>query len=251
MAYLSGDEGMLAMCEPGEDMHSYMGASIARLPYKQVQSMAEVKGSQEAEYRQMGKVSNLSLAYRTSASTLERVARVQYGLKLTSAQARAIHGTYRTTYPMVPMYWKNQIALARRQGWVETVAGRRVHVGLEHTWSGHKFDKDNNFVPFDNKWGCESTAINFPIQGTGADQKYLALAALKDMLNEYNSRLYFELHDGVYVLTPDHLADKFVRLVRDRLSNLPYKKLWGVDLPIQFPVDAKMGKAWGSLKKVD
>lgn len=188
--------------------------------------------------------------YRTSASTLERVARVQYGLRLTPQQARAIHGTYRTTYPYVPMYWKRQIELARQRGWVETIAGRRVHVGTEASWTGVREVK-GEYVPFDNTWGCESTAINFPIQGSGAEQKYLGLMALRNLLAKYDGRLYYEMHDGLTVVCPDRYAEKLVHEGKHLLSNLPYKKAWGVDFPIQFPVDAKMGKSWGSMKEVE
>jgi hypothetical protein len=38
--------------------------------------------------------------------------------------------------------------------------------------------------------------------------------------------------------------------IKHLLSNLPYKKAWGVDLPVSFPVDAKWGKNWGDLKEV-
>ena len=42
-------------------------------------------------------------------------------------------------------------------------------------------------------------------------------------------------------------AEKFL----DKLSNLPYKQAWGVDLPIQFPVDAKVGDSWGELMDLE
>ena len=110
--------------------------------------------------------------------------------------------------------------------------------------------EDGRIEASDNTWGCESTAINFPIQGSGADQKYLALLMLKDYLPRVNGRFYFELHDGLFVIVPDAYAERAVAEIKPLLSTLPYKKAWGVDLPIQFPVDAKMGKTWGQLKEV-
>ena len=94
----------------------------------------------------------------------------------------------------------------------------------------------------------ESTAINYPIQGTGADQKYLALAVLRTLLPKYDAKFYFELHDGLFIIIPDQHVAKAVPEIQRRLSNLPYKEAWGVTLPIQFPTDAKTGKTWGDLK---
>lgn len=237
MAVMSGDQTMLSMCAPGEDAHAYMGSRIGNRDYHRFKELYELADTEVLNLRQLGKVGNLSCQYRTSANTLMRVARVMFNLTLSPMEAKAIHGTYRTTYPEVPKYWKNQIDKARMCGFVETVAGRQVQLGKGNTWDG-------------NKWSLESTAINYPIQGSGADQKYLALLILRDYLNKVNGRFYFEMHDAAEVVVPTPKAEKAAHEIKDLLSNLPYKKAWGIDLPIQFPVDAKMGKSWGDLVKV-
>ncbi len=240
MAVEANDPTMLSLCLPGEDAHAYMGARVVQgSVYRTIQQLAHAGDAEAKKIRQFGKVANLSCQYRTSASTLERVARVQHKIALTPMQAAAIHATYQTTYRAVPAYWKRQIYTARDQGYVETIAGRRVWLGTGDTWD------------FAFRWAKESTAINFPIQGAGAEQKYLALAVLRAEMPKYSAKFYFELHDGLFVVVPHKYADKAVREFRDLLSNLPYKKAWGVDLPIKFPVDAKMGLSWGDLVPVD
>lgn len=189
-----------------------------------------------------GVIVHNSLQYRTSARTLMVVAAVQHKTKLTLPEAQRIYTTYQRTYRQVPVYWKRQIAQARSQGWVQTLAGRRVNLGTPDTW----VYSDGNSA----QWSHESTAVNFPIQGIGADQKYLALLVLRDYLPRVNGRFYFELHDGLFVVVPDEHAERAAQELKTLLSNLPYKKAWGVDLPIQFPVDVKMGKTWGTLKEV-
>lgn len=236
MAVESGDPVMLSLCQPGEDAHSYMGARVNRMDYKTLMQLAEAGDPTGKSKRQLGKVANLSLQYRTSPNTLIRVAAVQYGLALTMAEARAIHATYLTTYSQVRQYWNRQIYKARSNGYVETLAGRRVYLGTGDTW-----------MP-ETEWSCESTAINFPIQGIGADQKYLAMLVLKDYLPTVDGRFYFELHDGLFVIVPDEKAEKVAYDGRHMLSHLPYKQAWGVDLPIEFPVDGKIGPSWGDLK---
>ncbi len=236
MALFSKDPTMLKMCEPGEDAHAYMGGQIARIPYARMQELVAAGDPKAKNDRQLGKVGNLSCQYRTSARTLERVARVQYGLKLTPEEAMTIWKTYRQTYPRVSRYWKDAINVARNTGYAETWAGRRVQLGTGDTWRD------------DFRWGLESTALNAPIQGSGADQKYLALAAARDYLPKVDGRFYYELHDGLFFIVPDVNAERAVVELREMLSNLPYAQAWGKPMPIAFPVDAKWGKTWGGLQ---
>jgi len=136
----------------------------------------------------------------------------------------------------VPEYWIKQIAKAQRLGYVETLAGRRVQLGFD--W------------PSKLKWSYESTSINFPIQGVGADQKYLAIMVAGNYLPKVGGRVAFELHDGLFFYIPKAHSQRAVHELRAILSNLPYEKAWGVSLPIAFPVDAKIGHSWGDLKEV-
>lgn len=237
MAVESRDPVMLGLCQPGQDAHTFMGAKIAQMPYKVLMDQVAAGEPDAKPKRQLGKVGNLSLQYRTSANKLRVVAKSQHGVYLTPVQSRIIHSTYLTSYVRVPEYWQSAIAKGRLTGYAETIAGRRVFVGLGKDW-----DRDTT-------WNRESTCINFPIQGAGADQKYLALSVLRDYLPTVDGRFYFELHDGMFIIVPDRYAEKAAVEVGHLLSNLPYKQAWGVDLPIQFPVDAKLGKTWGDLKE--
>lgn len=238
MAVLSNDHTMLGLCAPGEDAHGYMGASIARREYRELVT-AVSKGDREAKARrQLGKVANLGLGYRTGAKKLRVVAKVQHNLTMTLIEATDIWKTYRRTYPGVPEYWRRQIYLGRSQGYVETVAGRRIHLG----------EAPLPKAPLE--WAFDSTTINAPIQGTGAEQKYLAMAVLRDLLPEYGGRFYFDLHDGLFVVVPHRKSEAAAHKIKAVLSDLPYRQAWGVDLPIAFPVDAKLGPSWGALKEV-
>lgn len=245
MAVESGDTQMLQLCQPGEDPHSFMGARIGNVEYRWLQTHA---GDDTSPYykeakpiRQMGKVGNLSLQYRTSPPTLVRVAATQHKMRITMPTSKRIHATYLTTYRRVPVYWKRQINKARVYGYVETLAGRRVQLGSPDTW---KYADGG-----DATWSHESTAINFPIQGVGGDQKYLAILCAHELCLKYDARFYFELHDGIFFVCPQDRSEAFGHEMKALLSNLPYQRAWGVKLPIQFPVDGKRGPSWGKLKE--
>lgn len=237
MAIASGDPAMQHLCRLGEDPHAYMGAQIARRDYGDLRAACAGGDKAAGQVRQLGKVANLSCGYRTSAAKLRVVARVNYNLPMELPEATHIRATYLRTYPRVPQYWANQIERVKRLGYAETFAGRRVQV--TGNWAGN------------GAWSRESTAINYPIQGTGADQKYLALAVLRPYIVRHGIHFAWELHDGLYFYVPTKIVDKAIPEMGYLLNNLPYKKAWGFTPPIPLPWDCKASdKSWGQLKEV-
>lgn len=238
-AILSRDPVMLAMCEPGEDGHGYMGGQIAGQTYEW---MKETAHTQDATLyamwkaaRQMGKFANLAFQYRIGVSAATQKARVEHGMNVTERHIEGVKNTYLSSYKQVKKYWRDAIRIAAQRGYAETLAGRRVQ--LVGNWQGTL------------GWSLESTAINFPIQGVGADQKFLALACIKRLLVKYGGRFYYELHDGLYFVIPKKNTLAFVTEAKALLDNLPYKKAWGFIPPVPLPWDCKVGTSWGTLKE--
>lgn len=242
MAVASGDERMLELCQPGEDAHSYMGAQIAGVDYHELIRLVKEGDEHAALQRKFGKLANLSFQYRIGSKSALTKARTDYELNVTEEQIKQFLSTYKSTYVGVSGgpsgkggYWTNQVSKCRMLGYAETFAGRRVQ--LKGNWTGR------------DAWAMESTAINYPIQGSGACQKYLALAVARNLLPKYGGYFYFELHDGLFFIFPTAVARAAAEEFHKVLSNLPYKKAWGVDLPIKFPVDCKISDlSWGDLK---
>lgn len=231
MAIESGDETMLSLCEQGEDPHGYMGSQMSTYSYRELTKLVASGDKDAKRVRQSGKVGNLSCQYRIGVAKLLTTARVQHGMPWDEATAQEVYNTYHRTYPKVKKYWNRQVGLAKRQGYISTLAGRTID--LTGNWSGPQ------------AWMMESAAINFPIQGVGADQKYLAMAALGNLFAKYNGRFFFELHDGLYAVFPDKYAKKAAFAGQAILNALPYKKAWGYTPPIPLPWDIKIGKRWG------
>jgi DNA polymerase-1 len=153
---------------------------------------------------------------------------------MTEGEAKVIHFTYQKTYTGVPKYWRAQIALTRKIGYVETLGGRRVQVVGD--WGG----------PL--SWSMESTSINYPIQGTGADQKYLAMACIAPYLRDIGAYFAWDLHDGVYLFVPNDKVQRAAVDIKYILDNLPYKRAWGFSPPIPLTWDCKTGPSWGGLR---
>lgn len=188
-----------------------------------------------------GMIVHNSLQYRTSAPKLAKVAAIQHGIKMGLDQARLIHATYQRSYPAVPLYWKAQQHWVKNNTWIENLAGRRVWLRPLHERShlGRATDR----------WAYDSTAVNYPIQSMGAEQKYLALLYLVRELPKFHGFFYYELHDGLFVIIPNGLVADAVPVLKYGLSNLPYQKAFGINLDIPMPVDCKVGPSWGELSE--
>lgn len=96
-----------------------------------------------------------------------------------------------------------------------------------------------------------STAINYRIQGTGADQKYLAMQELGRMLPDYDAEFRWDLHDGLYFFVRDEKVKAFIVAAKQALDNLDYAGMWGFEPPVPLPWDCKIGGSWGTLQEVD
>jgi DNA polymerase I-like protein with 3'-5' exonuclease and polymerase domains len=226
---------MLQLCQPGEDPHSFMAARIVGADYHELVALVKAEDADAGQSRYLGKVANLSLQYRTYPKTFRKVARVQYNIPMELPEAQRIHATYKRTYPEVPRYWERAIQKVKHCGYAETLAGRRVQV--VGNWDGSL------------SWQMESTSLNYPVQGTGGDQKYLALKLLKPFLTAVGGYFAWDLHDGIYLFIPDNMVDRVVAEGRQILNNLPYQREWGFTPPIPMPWDCKVGKSWGTLKE--
>ena len=236
MAVASGDHTMLELCKPGEDPHSFMGSRIDTMfEYRELIRQAAEGNADAKRIRMAGKVANLSLQYRTSAKTFMTRTRVDRGILMTLPQAEHTRFVYMRSYPGVPRYWKSAIDKVKQCGYAETLAGRRVQVVGD--WERYG-------------WQMGSTAINYTIQGTGGEQKYLAIRALGNLYTEFGARLLIDLHDGLYSEVPDRHVTEFCEKGKRLLDNLPYTEAWGFTPPISLTWDCKMGKSWGALKEV-
>ena len=239
MAEFSQDPSMLDIFKNDGDFHSNTGSAISGIPYDEFMARKLAKDPEivsEHGLRYCGKFVGLSNQYRVGAKKARLVARVQYGLDENIFTIRNWQKAYHRAYPGVKKYWKSAIRLAKEQGYAETLAGRRFAI---HSWSG------------DDRWGSESSAINFPIQGSGADMKELAIAIMHAKHPEFT--FHFDLHDGLfYILESNNegLAQAAILNARDTLNNLPYKSAWGWDPTISFPWDAAYGTDWGHMEEI-
>lgn len=236
MADYSEDPTMVSVFQRGMDIHSNTGASIARMEYHAFQVAVKAGDKQAKHYRNLGKFVNLAIQYRAGLDALMEQATKNYGLFLSKEEVKQHKDTYLQTYPMVKQWWHRAPQLARGAGGALTRGGRMVALTQ---WLGR------------DSYKSEQTAINFPIQGTGADIATLALATLKPFLTRHKIRFAWNLHDGQYFhfALPLSEARPVAQEMLTMLSNLDYG-VWEWQPKVPLPWDGKIGTSWAEMEAV-
>jgi DNA polymerase-1 len=166
------------------------GADIHRATAGEVfgVSAAEVSSDQ----RRTIKAVNFGLIYGMGAFGLAQ----QLGIERGAAQQ--FIDKYFARYPGVAEYMQRTRELAREQGYVETVFGRRLWLPDIKAGGGPR------------RAGAERAAINAPMQGTAADLIKLAMIAVQHWLDRerLGARLILQVHDELVLEVPDAETDE-------------------------------------------
>ncbi len=211
LAHLSDDEQLIQAFREGRDIHRYTASLIYGLPEQEIQP----------EQRNAMKAVNFGILYGMSSHGLSK----ELGISFNDAQ-RFIE-SYFQRYPRVRSYMDAQITLARRDGFVQTLLGRRrVIAELSHP------------DPSVRQFG-ERIAINTPIQGTAADLIKRAMVQLAEALarERLSSRLVLQVHDELVLECPRKEQDTLVSIVRRIMEG-------ALSLKVPLVVTVKSGPNW-------
>ncbi len=194
MAHISEDAGLLDAFAKGEDIHRATASEVFGVPLAEVSS----------EQRRYAKVINFGLIYGMSAFGLAS------NLGIERDAARNYIDRYFMRYPGVAKYMESTRALAKRQGFVETVFGRRLWLPEINSPNGPR------------RGAAERAAINAPMQGTAADLIKLAMIAVDHWIHaeRLGTRLIMQVHDELVLEVPEPEVDLVKRRVPELMSNV-------------------------------
>jgi len=211
MAHLSGDAGLINAFKAGEDIHRATAAEVFSVAREQVSN----------EQRRSAKAINFGLIYGMSAFGLARQ------LAIPRSEAQSYIDLYFSRYPGVRDYMEQTRELARQQGYVETVFGRRLYL------------PDINASNMQRRQYAERTAINAPMQGTAADIIKLAMIALDNAIENSKDdvRMIMQVHDELVFEVRDSVLDQTITLIRDKMTQ-------AAKLTIPLVVDVGSGQNW-------
>ena len=181
MAHISGDAALLLAFHDGMDVHRATAAEIFGVDTGQVSS----------EQRRYAKVINFGLIYGMSAYGLAKA------LSIDNTAAKNYIERYFDRYPGVKLYMDQTRALAKAQGYVETVFGRRLYLPEINSPNGPR------------RSGAERAAINAPMQGTAADLIKLAMVKVQQVIDaeQRTTKMIMQVHDELVFEVPESEID--------------------------------------------
>ena len=211
MAHLSGDTGLLAAFHGNQDVHRATAAEVFGLPPDLV----------DANQRRAAKAINFGLMYGMSAFGLARQLGVDRG------EAQGYMKRYFERYPGVQNFMTSTREQARRDGYVETLFGRRLYLTEIHSRNAGL------------RAGAERAAINAPMQGTAADIIKRAMITVDAWLQGQGdaARMIMQVHDELVFEVRADKVDAIGAGVRERMSA-------AAELAVPLVVDIGSGDNW-------
>ena len=211
MAHLSGDKNLTYAFNNNIDVHSSTASEVFNIPLEDV----------TAEHRRSAKAINFGLIYGMSAFGLTR----QLGIPRHEAQAYL--DTYFERYTGVKEYMDSTKELAKKNLYVETILGRKLHVASINDSNGLR------------RQAAERAAINAPLQGSAADIIKKAMVDVDKWIGDDNPniKLIMQVHDElIFEANKDFANDAIGHIVKLMEST--------IELNIPLIVDANKGKNW-------
>ncbi len=211
LAHLADDPGLLSVFREGGDVHRRTAALIAGVGEDDV----------TAEMRSRAKAINFGVIYGMGSRALAR----QIKVKVT--EATAFIETYFDTYPGVRNFIESTREKAHRDGWVETLLGRRRLLP--------DIDSSNNRI----RSFQERVAVNTPIQGTAADLVKLAMISIHKDLEDspLGALMLLQVHDELVFEVPRENLEDLSALVKMRMEG-------ALELKVPLVVDLHSGSDW-------
>lgn len=168
LAQITEDPGLMRAFEQGLDIHTATAAEVFEVPLNEV----------TRELRSKAKAVNFGLAYGQGAFGLAD------NLGISRKEATDIIGRYFTRFARVREYMTDTVENAKKQGYVETIFGRRRYIP--------EFQSPNGAI---RKFG-ERAAINAPIQGAASDLVKKAMIDVDRVLSGRNDAdMILQVHD--------------------------------------------------------
>lgn len=211
MAHLSGDEGLIAAFNAGEDLHNYVGAHVFDVPTDQV----------TPEMRSKIKAMSYGLAYGLSAFGLSKQ------LKISVGEANSLMEDYFKRFGGVRDYLTSVVEQARKDGYTATILGRRRYLP--------DLTSDNR----QRREIAERVALNAPIQGSAADLIKIAMLNVAKAFKQtgLKSRLLLQIHDELVVEVATGEKGQVEEILRTEMAN-------AASLTVPLSVSVGQGASW-------
>ena len=211
MAHISQDANLLEAFNNDADVHSATASMMFNVPLDEVTK----------DHRRNAKAINFGLIYGMSAFGLAKQ------IDVSRTEAKAYIDAYFENYPGVLSYMDNTKEIAKAQGYVETVMGRRLYLP--------QINAKNKML----QQHALRTAINAPMQGSSADIIKKAMLDVYQWIGDDNTdiKMIMQVHDELVFEVKASKADEFAHKIQTLMSDT-------CPLDIPLVVDVGIGDSW-------
>jgi DNA polymerase-1 len=206
IAELSQDEAMLEAFIKGLDIHQATAAKVYGVELDEVTE----------NMRRQAKMINYGIIYGISAFGLAQ------RMGISRHEAAAIIEQYFKQYPSIKDYINRTIEFAHKNGYVETLMGRRRYL------------RDINSRNATTRGSEERNAINAPIQGTAADMIKIAMSNIyKELVErELKTKMILQVHDELVFDLYKEEKDEVIPIVEQKMK---------AAIPMRVPIVVEVG----------
>lgn len=193
IAHVCSDQTLTHAFINGHDIHAATAAALFGISLEDVDS----------DKRRIAKTVNFGIMYGQGSFGLAK----QLGISRTEAKEIIDH--YFLRYPNIKLYIDQTIEKAKKQGYVETLLGRRRYFP--------SLESNNQAI----RQGAERAAINMPIQGTAADMMKLAMINVHGRMKkeQLKSLMILQIHDELVFDAINDEVDYLRTLVKEEMES--------------------------------
>ncbi|MCB2113659.1 MAG: DNA polymerase I [Parvularculaceae bacterium] len=215
LAHIADLRSMKEAFAKGVDIHAMTASEMFGVPVEGMDPMV----------RRRAKAINFGIIYGISAFGLANQLGIGRG------EAKEYIDNYFIRFPGIRRYMDDTIARARKEGFVETIFGRRTYVAGVN-------DKNPAMRGY-----AERQAINAPIQGAAADVIRRAMIRMPAALARagLSARMLLQVHDELVFEAPAPEADETIKIARKVMESA---SLPAVALSVPLVVEARAGANW-------
>lgn len=212
IASIAKIENLITAFKEDKDIHRITASQVFGIPEDEIDS----------ETRSKAKAINFGIIYGISAFGLAKQ------LNISRTDASSYIKSYLAAYPGIEAYMSDYINLAKNNGYVQTLSGRKCFLR----------DINNKNPMVRNE--AERLAINAPIQGSAADIIKKAMILVSQKLAEKNlkSKIILQIHDELIIEAPENEVEIATEILKTEMENAAI-----LDVPLK--VDVKVSTNWG------
>ena len=215
LAHIANDENMIRAFKNDEDIHREVASKVFNIPFEEVTK----------EQRSKAKAVNFGIVYGITGFGLANQ------LNIGRKEAENYINSYLEKYSGIHSFMENITETAKKQGYIETLFGRRRYVPEL---------KSNNYMV--REFG-KRVAMNTPIQGTAADIMKIAMNNVYKKLKEANmdAKIVLQVHDELIVEAKIEDKEEAKKILKECMENA-----YTLNIPLK--VDMEEANSWYEAK---